>query len=84
MHVSEMLGLDPLTVANEGKCVVVVPAGQAETVVDAMARHPLGAGSAIIGKFNKPEAMPLVELVTRAGGRRVVQRPYGQELPRIC
>ena len=82
-HAAEMLGLDPLTVANEGKCVIVVAADGAERVLAAWRAHPLGKESAIIGRTT--DARPaLVELITRTGGRRVVQRPYGEELPRIC
>jgi len=83
LHAAEMLGLDPLTVANEGKCVVVVAAGDADRVLQACRRHPLGASAAAIGRFVRADP-PLVELITRAGGRRIVQRPYGEELPRIC
>jgi len=82
-HAAEMLGLDPLTVANEGKCVLVVAAADAERVLAACRQHPLGRQGAVIGRVVE-RTPPLVELVTRAGGRRVVQRPYGEDLPRIC
>jgi hydrogenase expression/formation protein HypE len=82
-HAAEMLGLDPLTVANEGKCVLVVAAEHAEAVCAACRRHPLGRNAAVIGQVVARQPA-LVELVTRVGGRRVVQRPYGEELPRIC
>jgi hydrogenase expression/formation protein HypE len=82
-HAAEMLGLDPLTVANEGKCVLVVAARHANTALAAFRAHPLGAHAAVIGRVIDTQPA-LVELVTRAGGRRVVQRPYGEELPRIC
>jgi len=82
-HAAELLGIDPLTVANEGKCVVVVSAEDAERALAACRRHPLGKRAAIIGRvFHRDPA--LVELITRAGGRRIIQRPYGEELPRIC
>jgi len=82
-HAAEMLGLDPLTVANEGKCVVVVAEQDAERTLRACRAHPLGRDAALIGQV--VDTTPaLVELMTRAGGRRVVQRPYGEELPRIC
>lgn len=83
LHTAEMLGLDPLTVANEGKCVAVVSANAAQRVLAACRAHPLGLGAAIIGRAVK-SSVPLVELITRIGGRRIVQRPYGEELPRIC
>jgi len=82
-HTAELLGLDPLTVANEGKCVAVVSAEDAEKVLEACRSHHYGKKAAIIGRLVK-SAPPLVELITRTGGRRLVQRPYGEELPRIC
>jgi hydrogenase expression/formation protein HypE len=88
-HAAEMLGLDPLTVANEGKVVCVVAARDAERAVKVMRGHALGRHAAVIGRVMEGEGRRngirgLVELVTRAGGRRIVQRPYGEELPRIC
>lgn len=83
-HASELLGLDPLTVANEGKVATVVAAEDAEKVLAACRAHPLGKAGAIVGRIGEAADWPLVELVTAAGGRRVVQRPYGEELPRIC
>lgn len=82
-HAAEMLGLDPLTVANEGKLVCVVAQQDATKLVNIMRAHPLGAEAAVIGRMTDAEP-PLVELRTRAGGRRIVQKPYGEELPRIC
>jgi hydrogenase expression/formation protein HypE len=82
-HTAEVLGLDPLTIANEGKVVAVVSASAARDVLAACRRHPLGAEAALVGRFVEASP-PLVELLTRAGGRRIVQRPYGEELPRIC
>jgi hydrogenase expression/formation protein HypE len=82
-HAAEILGLDPLNVANEGKVVMVVASADAERALQSMRSHPHGRHAACIGSLT--DAQPaLVELVTRAGGRRVVQRPYGEELPRIC
>jgi hydrogenase expression/formation protein HypE len=82
-HTAELLGLDPLTVANEGKCVVVSAPEDAARILHACSTHPLGRHAAVIGRFVQASP-PLVELVTQAGGRRIVQRPYGEELPRIC
>jgi hydrogenase expression/formation protein HypE len=82
-HAAEMLGLDPLTVANEGKCVLVVAAQDGPAALAACRANPLGSHAAVIGCVLDTRPA-LVELVTRAGGRRVVQRPYGEELPRIC
>ena len=83
LHTAEMLGLDPLTIANEGKCVAVLAADSADGALRACRTHRLGAAGAIIGRFTNARP-PLVELITRAGGRRMVNRPYGEELPRIC
>jgi hydrogenase expression/formation protein HypE len=82
-HAAEMLGLDPLTVANEGKVICVVADQDADAVLSAMREHPLGEHAARIGRVTAAHP-PLVELITRTAGRRVVQRPYGEELPRIC
>lgn len=82
-HTAECVGLDPLTIANEGKCVIVAPAADAAGILSACHAHPLGAGAAVIGHFTSA-APPLVELITRIGGRRVVDRPVGEDLPRIC
>lgn len=83
-HAAELLGLDPLAVANEGKLALVVAEVDAERALDALRAHPLGAHAAVVGRFVEPAGQPLAELLTRAGGRRLVQRPYGEELPRIC
>lgn len=81
--VCEMLGLDPLFIANEGKLVAFVPADHAEQVLEAMRRHPFGKDSAIIGKV--VEAHPgMVVAKTSIGGSRVVDLPAGELLPRIC
>ena len=72
-----------MTIANEGKCVVVVGPDDAQRVLDACRDNKYGAHAAAIGTFTGAEPA-LVELVTRAGGRRMIQRPYGEELPRIC
>jgi hydrogenase expression/formation protein HypE len=82
-HAAEMLGLEPLTVANEGKVVCVVAASDAPAVLRAMRHNSCGTDAARIGTIS-PARPPLVELLTRIGGRRIVQRPYGEDLPRIC
>ena len=83
LHTAEMLGLDPLSVANEGKIVIVVPRENVDQVLAACRSHKYGKDAAVIGCFTDA-APPLAELVTRAGGRRMITRPYGEELPRIC
>jgi len=82
-HTAELLGLDPLTVPNEGKAVIGAAAADADRILSACRRHPLGTHAARIGSVVQSEP-PLVELITHTGGRRLVQRPYGEELPRIC
>ncbi len=82
-HAAEMLGLDPLTTANEGVVVAIVAGSDAERVQAAMRANPRGGYAACVGRVT--DRQPAVaELLTRVGGRRVVQRPYGEELPRIC
>jgi len=79
----EMLGLDPLYVANEGKLVAFVPAIHAEAVLAAMQSHPLGADAAHIGQV-VAEHPGMVTARTTIGGRRVVDMQVGELLPRIC
>src|SRR5208337_681500 len=79
----EILGLDPLLVANEGKLVVFVPERESERVLAAMRGDPLGRLAARIGRVT--EAHPaLVLLRTPVGGDRVLDLPFGEPLPRIC
>lgn len=82
-HAAEMLGLDVLEVANEGKVVMVVAREDADCALQAMREHPLGRDAAIIGQFAQQQD-GMCELRTTAGGSRVVQKPYGEQLPRIC
>ena len=82
-HAAEMLGLDPLVMANEGKFVAVVAESDADRLVTLCRSHPLGACAAVIGLVTD-EQPPLAELLTEAGGRRVIQKPYGEDVPRIC
>jgi hydrogenase expression/formation protein HypE len=79
----EMLGLDPLYVANEGKLVAVVPPDAAARVLAAMKAHPLGRDAAIIGNV-VAEHRGLVTLRSAIGGERVVSMLSGEQLPRIC
>jgi hydrogenase expression/formation protein HypE len=79
----EILGLDPLYVANEGKCLVIVARDAADAVLAAMRGHPLGRQSAVIGEVvSEPRAR--VILRSRIGGMRVVDMMSGEQLPRIC
>ena len=81
---AEMLGLDLLTVANEGKLVAVVSRDSAERAVKILAGHEIASRAAVIGTVGPRADAAVVEMVTRVGGRRIVQMPYGEELPRIC
>ncbi|MCE4536973.1 hydrogenase expression/formation protein HypE [Pelomonas sp. P7] len=79
----ELLGLDPLYVANEGKLVAVCAPEAAEAVLAAMHDHPLGRQAARIGVVVE-DAHRFVQMDTRFGGRRVVDWLSGEQLPRIC
>lgn len=79
----EMLGMDPLYVANEGKLVAVVPREHADAILATMRAHPLGQDAAIIGEV-VDEHPGMVIARTTIGGRRVVDMPLGEILPRIC
>ena len=79
----EILGLDPLYVANEGKLIAIVPPEGAEAVLAAMRVHPLGVQAAIIGEVTADHP-GFVLMKTRVGGTRVVDMLSGEQLPRIC
>ncbi len=79
----EMLGLDPLHVANEGKLVAFVPEEGADRVLEVMRAHPLGREAARIGRVTG-DAAGRVVLRTPIGGRRILDLPFGESLPRIC
>jgi hydrogenase expression/formation protein HypE len=79
----EMLGLDPLYVANEGKLLAVVSPEVAPKVLQRMQSHPLGRDSRIVGQvIDSPQGMVLMK--TKIGGTRVVDTLFGEQLPRIC
>ena len=79
----ELLGLDPLTVANEGKLLAFVDGAAADDVLDAMRAHPLGVNAACIGEVVDDD-LKLVRMRTHIGGERVVDWLHGEQLPRIC
>ena len=79
----EILGLDPLYVANEGKLLAIVPASVADRVLKAMRAHPLGRDAAIIGEVVSDHP-GFVTMKTHVGGARVVDMLSGEQLPRIC
>jgi hydrogenase expression/formation protein HypE len=79
----DMLGIDPLYVANEGKFVAVVPADEADAAVAALRSHPLGRAAVLVGEVvEQPEGV--VALRTAFGGSRIVDMLVGDPLPRIC
>jgi len=79
----EILGLDPLQVANEGKLLAVVPAGSAAAVLDALRAHDLGRHATVLGRI-VAEHPGLVAVRTAIGGSRIIPLPLGEQLPRIC
>ncbi len=79
---AEVLGLDPLYIANEGKVVAVVPAAEADALLAAMRAHPLGAAAAVIGEVVPGTGRVLMK--TAVAGTRVVTMPAADQLPRIC
>jgi hydrogenase expression/formation protein HypE len=80
---SEILGIDPLYVASEGRLVAVVDGAGTEAALAALRSHPLGASAAVIGTV-KADPPALVLLKTEFGGTRIVDMLIGDPLPRIC
>ncbi len=81
---ADMLGFDVLNIANEGKFVAIVSPESANNCLNVCKNHPLGKEACIIGEVVQNRDVPVVEMITKIGGRRIVQMPYGRELPRIC
>jgi hydrogenase expression/formation protein HypE len=79
----EMLGLDPLHVACEGRFAAFIAAKDAERALQIMNRHAVGTGSAVIGSV-AASAAPLVTLKSAIGANRILDMPSGEQLPRIC
>ncbi|CAN5143138.1 hydrogenase expression/formation protein HypE [soil metagenome] len=79
----DLLGLDSLLVANEGKLIAIVPGTSADTLLAVMRQHPFGTHAAVIGTVTD-EHPKMVVARTAIGGRRVVTLPLGEQLPRIC
>jgi hydrogenase expression/formation protein HypE len=79
----EILGLDPLYVANEGKLVAVCPGHAAEALLGVMRAHPLGQNAAIVGEVRE-DPHHFVEMRTDFGGNRIVDWLSSDQLPRIC
>jgi hydrogenase expression/formation protein HypE len=78
----DLLGLDVLTVANEGKFVAIVPAEQTRAALEAVRRTRLGRDAAVIGRAQDGRAQVIG--ISALGGERIIDMPYGEELPRIC
>jgi len=79
----ELLGLDPLYVANEGKLIAICPAEQADALLAVMKAHPKGRDGAIVGEVLK-DSRCFVRMKTQLGGTRMVDWLAGEQLPRIC
>lgn len=79
----ELLGFDPLHVANEGKVVMVVAPEKAQALLENLQLHPLASGASIIGKITGDHAGK-IWLHTQVGGKRLVDLPAAEQLPRIC
>ena len=81
---ADMLGFDVLTIANEGKFIAIVSPESVDDCLRICKNHPLGKEAKVIGEVCRSSDVPLVEMITQIGGKRIVQMPYGRELPRIC
>ncbi len=79
----EILGIDPLYVANEGKLVAVLPGDQADAALAALQAHPLGREACIIARV-RADHPGMVGMRTALGSERIVDMPVGEQLPRIC
>ena len=80
----DILGFDPLYVANEGKVLIIVPENEEKSVLEALHEHPLGKEAAKIGIVERKNKYPLVLMKTVVGGTRIVDMLAGEMLPRIC
>jgi len=81
---ADMLGFDVLNIANEGKFVAIVSPESADNCLNICRNNRLGKKAGIIGEVVQTRDVPMVEIKTKIGGKRIVQMPYGRELPRIC
>ena len=79
----EILGIDPMYVANEGKLLAVVSSREAENVLEAMRNHPLGKEAVILGEIVS-ENPGKVTMINKLGVERIIDMPVGEQLPRIC
>jgi hydrogenase expression/formation protein HypE len=79
----EILGLDPLYIANEGKLIIILPENEAVRVVEAMKEHPAGRNATVIGRITS-EHPGVVRMTTSIGSSRIIDMLTGDQLPRIC
>ena len=79
----EILGLDPVHIANEGRFIAFVAPGDEAKTLDLLRRHPISAGAVPIGRVAR-EGTGLVSIESRIGVRRILDMPVGEQLPRIC
>ena len=79
----EILGFDPLYIANEGRFIAFVPDRETERALSRMSSHPFGVGASVIGGVADSQS-PVVTLKSRIGGARIVDMFTGEQLPRIC
>lgn len=82
-NMCELLGFDPIYVANEGKVVMVVGKNDADKVLENIKQNPLGKGASIIGEITE-DRKGMAWLQTIVGGKRIIEMLSGQQLPRIC
>jgi hydrogenase expression/formation protein HypE len=80
--VCDILGMDPLMMANEGKMIVIAPEPRADACLEAMRRVPEGGGASVIGQVH--QGRPRLTMKTPFGTTRVITMPMGNQLPRIC
>jgi hydrogenase expression/formation protein HypE len=82
INACELLGLDPLSIGNEGKVVIACVPEKAEEILEVLKKDPLGKYAAIIGQATS--AHDRVVLRTEIGGKRILEPPIGDPVPRIC
>jgi len=82
--VCDLLGFDPLYLANEGKLIVIVPASETEPALKALRASQYGEDSAVIGEVHERTQYPIVTLRTTIGSSRIIDMLHGEMLPRIC
>ena len=81
--VCEILGFDPLYIANEGKLLVIIPESESEAVLNAMRNHPAGKNATLIGRVTEDHP-GIVRMITTIGSSRIIDMLTGEQLPRIC